>query len=86
MKKILQRDFSRRWYLFILAALFVLRVLLASPQDIFILPDASSMDDALMFRAAQTVTAGAWMGPYSWVAAGKHMFFAVWLAFLHALH
>lgn len=70
----------------LVAALFVVRVALASPQDIFILPNASSMDDALMFRAAQTVTAGQWMGAYSWVAAGKHMFFAVWLALLHTLH
>ena len=44
------------------------------------------LDDELMFRAANAITAGQWLGPYDYLTLSKGMFFAVWLAFLHALH
>ena len=39
-----------------------------------------------MFRAAQNITAGEWLGAYDYLTLSKAMFFPVWLALLHALH
>ena len=39
-----------------------------------------------MFRAAQSITAGQWLGPYDWLACGNIWFFAVWLSLCNALH
>ena len=44
------------------------------------------LDDELMFRAANSITAGQWLGAYDYLTLSKAMFFPVWLALLHALH
>lgn len=44
------------------------------------------LDDELMFRAANHITAGQWLGAYDYLTLSKAMFFPVWLALLHALH
>ena len=44
------------------------------------------LDDELMLRAANHITAGQWLGAYDYLTLSKAMFFPVWLALLHALH
>ena len=39
-----------------------------------------------MFRAAQSITAGQWLGEYDWLTLSKHMLFPLWAALCHALH
>ena len=61
------------------------RLVLASCQDVYVWIDGAPLDDELMFRAAQSITAGNWLGAYDYLTLSKQMFFAVWLAFLHLL-
>lgn len=42
----------------------------------------ASIDDTLMYKAAVSAANGEWLGEYSWIALGKHMFFSVWLGWL----
>lgn len=39
-----------------------------------------------MFRAANAITSGQWLGEYDYLTLSKSMFFAVWLALLNKLH
>ena len=36
--------------------------------------------------ATQSISAGNWLGEYNWLTMSKHSFFALWLAFLNAIH
>ncbi|MDD4849401.1 MAG: hypothetical protein PHO10_01730 [Gemmiger sp.] len=44
------------------------------------------LDDELMFRAANALTNGQWLGGYDYLTLSKSMGFAFWLALLHRLH
>ncbi len=44
------------------------------------------IDDELMFAVANSISAGEWLGDYTWLTLSKQMFFAVWLALCNALH
>ncbi|MCI6885396.1 hypothetical protein MR942_10410, partial [bacterium] len=44
------------------------------------------LDDELMFRAANAITNGQWLGEYDYLTLSKSMFFPVWLALLNLLH
>lgn len=68
-----------------LSFISVLRLLLMRTQYVFLEPDAS-IDDNLMLQAAIHIVNGEWLGEYHFLTISKHMFFAVWLAFLHVLH
>ena len=68
------------------AAVFALRVFLAGQQDLYIWVGGAPLDDELMYRAAQSITAGHWLGTYDYLTLSKQMFFAVWLAFCHTVH
>lgn len=68
------------------AALTLLRCLSVLFQQGYTWVGGAPLDDELMFRAAQAVTAGEWLGAYDYLTLSKSMFFPVWLAFLHALH
>lgn len=86
LKTILQKDLSRHTF-WVLAGLVVLaKLLLVHFQCIYTWIDGAPLDDELMFHAAQSITAGQWLGPYNWLTLSKHMFFPVWLALAHALH
>lgn len=86
LKTLLQKDISRRAF-WVLAGLVVLaKVLLVHFQCIYTWIDGAPLDDELMFHAAQSITAGQWLGPYNWLTLSKHMFFPVWLSLAHALH
>ena len=68
------------------AVLVVLRCGLTSFQQAYTWVGGAPLDDELMFRAAQAITAGEWLGAYDYLTLSKAMFFPVWLALLHALH
>ena len=65
----------------VLACLF--RLFLSYTQYATIYPPLAPLDDDLMFKAAQSIVRGKWLGDYTWLTISKHAFFAVWLAFLH---
>lgn len=68
----------------VLACLF--RLFLSYTQYATIYPPLAPLDDDLMFKAAQSIVRGKWLGNYTWLTISKHAFFAVWLAFLHKLN
>ena len=67
------------------AALTLLRLGVTVFQQGYIWVGGAPLDDELMFRAANAVTAGRWLGEYDYLTLSKAMFFPVWLALLHAL-
>ena len=69
-----------------LAALTALRLVLAGQQLAYVWVGGAPLDDELMFRAANSISAGQWLGGYDYLTLSKAMFFPVWLALLHALH
>ena len=68
------------------AVLAVLRCALTGFQQAYTWVGGAPLDDELMFRAANAITAGEWLGAYDYLTLSKAMFFPVWLALLHALH
>ncbi len=77
---------SRRMFWVLCALLVCLRLALAGFQQAYIWVGGAPLDDELMFRAANSITAGQWLGAYDYLTLSKAMFFPVWLALLHALH
>lgn len=80
-----QGDMGPVLFWVLLVVLIAGRLVLASCQDVYVWIDGAPLDDELMFRAAQSITAGNWLGAYDYLTLSKQMFFAVWLAFLHLL-
>ncbi len=68
------------------ALLVCLRCALTAFQQAYIWVGGAPLDDELMFRAANALTAGEWLGAYDYLTLSKAMFFPLWLALLHALH
>lgn len=85
IKRILQRDMSRRAFWLAVALVVLAKVVLSRFQMVYTWIGGAPLDDELMFRAAQSISAGQWLGPYDWLTLSKHMFFAVWLSACHAL-
>ena len=87
MKKIIFKDSDLNSIIAVtIAALaVVLKLVLAYGQYATIYPPLAPIDDHLMFTAAQNIVAGNWLGEYGWLTISKHMFFAIWLAFLHVI-
>ncbi len=87
MKKILFKDNDiNKWLAVRIAALAVaLKLVLAWGQFATVYPPLAPIDDHLMFTAAQNIVEGKWLGDYGWLTISKHMFFSVWLAFLHVI-
>ena len=87
MKKVLFKDNDiNKWLTILIAVLaVVMKLILAWGQYATIYPPLAPIDDNLMFTAAQNIVAGNWLGEYGWLTISKHMFFAVWLAFLHII-
>ena len=85
MKKLLFKDNDiNKWTALAVALLAVMaKLILAWGQYATVYPPLAPIDDHLMFTAAQNIVAGNWLGEYGWLTISKHMFFAVWLAFLH---
>ena len=77
---------SRRTFWVLCALLVCLRLALTGFQQAYTWVGGAPLDDELMFRAANNITAGQWLGAYDYLTLSKAMFFPVWLALLHALH
>lgn len=76
----------KRWlYVLLLLGVAGLRLLVGASQRVYLLPEGSGLDDMLMIRGAESITAGNWLGAYGGVAIAKNMGFALWLALLHTL-
>lgn len=86
LRSALQQDMSRRTF-WVLAVLVVLvKLVMTRFQMVYVWVGGAPLDDELMFHAAQSITAGQWLGAYDWLTLSKHMFFAVWLAVCNLLH
>ncbi len=87
MKRYLFRenDINKNFAVAIALLAVLLKLVLAWGQYATIYPPLAPIDDHLMFTAAQNIVAGKWLGEYGWLTISKHMFFAVWLAFLHTV-
>ena len=73
---------SRRTFWVLCALLVCLRLTLTGFQQAYIWVGGAPLDDELMFRAANSITAGQWLGAYDYLTLSKAMFFPVWLALL----
>lgn len=87
MKKyiIRENDLNKNFAVAIALLAVLLKIVLAYGQYATIYPPLAPIDDHLMFTAAQNIVAGKWLGEYGWLTISKHMFFAIWLAFLHII-
>ena len=85
MKK-LRLQLNRRTFWLCIALLVCLRCALTAFQQAYIWVGGAPLDDELMFRAANAISAGEWLGAYDYLTLSKAMFFPVWLALLHLLH
>ena len=77
---------SARGFWLCVAGLAAVKLALASFQTAYIWVGGAPLDDELMFRAANAISTGDWLGAYDYLTLSKSMFFAVWLALLNALH
>ena len=85
MKKF-RLQLSPRAFWLCVALLVCLRCALTGFQQAYIWVGGAPLDDELMFRAANCISAGEWLGAYDYLTLSKAMFFPVWLALVHALH
>lgn len=85
-KDIFKKDMSRRAFWIAVVLVVLAKLAVSRFQMIWVWVDGAPIDDELMFRAAQSISAGQWLGEYDWLTLSKHMFFAVWLALCNALH
>lgn len=76
---------GRKAMIVCVALLIALKLGLCSFQMMLASPNLSPIDDSLMVRAASSIVAGEWLGPYDCLTLGKHMGFAIWLALLNKL-
>ena len=85
MKKLIFKDNDiNKTAAVIIALLAVLaKLILSYTQFATIYPPLAPIDDDLMTKAAMSIVAGDWLGAYGYLTISKHMFFALWLAFLH---
>lgn len=68
---------SRRAFWVLCALLVCLRLALTGFQQAYIWVGGAPLDDELMFRAANHITAGQWLGAYDYLTLSKAMFFPV---------
>ena len=76
---------NRRTFWLCVALLVCLRCVLTAFQQAYTWVGGAPLDDELMFRAANAITAGEWLGAYDYLTLSKAMFFPVWLALLGLL-
>lgn len=86
LRSALQQDMSRRTFWVLVALVVLVKLVMTRFQMVYVWVGGAPLDDELMFRAAQSITAGQWLGAYDWLTLSKHMFFAVWLAVCNLLH
>lgn len=86
LRSALQQDMSRRAFWVLVVLVVLVKLLMTRFQMAYVWVGGAPLDDELMFRAAQSITAGQWLGAFDWLTLSKHMFFAVWLAVCNLLH
>ena len=88
-KKRLKQDklppLSMAGYALAVLAVFAVKAALAGQQRFYTWIDGAPLDDELYFHAAQSITAGNWLGEYNYLTLSKHPLFALWLAALQKL-
>lgn len=77
---------TRRAFWLWAALVSLLRCAVTHFQLAYMWAGGAPLDDELMFRAANAITSGQWLGEYDYLTLSKSMFFAVWLALLNKLH
>ena len=77
---------TRRAFWLWVALITLLRCAVTHFQLAYMWAGGAPLDDELMFRAANAITSGQWLGEYDYLTLSKSMFFAVWLALLNKLH
>lgn len=85
IKPIKNKDITILWAIGLGLILFVAKLVLSRAQNVYLAPDASGLDDMMMYNAAVSITKGEWLGAYNWMTLSKHSFYALWLAVLHWL-
>lgn len=86
LRSALQQDMSRRTFWVLVVLVVLVKLVMTRFQTVYVWVGGAPLDDELMFGAAQSLTAGQWLGAYNWLTLSKHMFFAVWLAVCNLLH
>ena len=86
LRSALQQDMSRRTFWGLVVLVVLVKLVMTRFQTVYVWVGGAPLDDELMFGAAQSITAGQWLGAYNWLTLSKHMFFAVWLAVCNLLH
>ena len=77
---------NRRAFWLWAALITLLRCAVTHFQLAYMWAGGAPLDDELMFRAANAITSGQWLGEYDYLTLSKSMFFAAWLALLNKLH
>jgi hypothetical protein len=80
-----KKDITKKTAMTVAILATVIKLALSLTQFATIYPPLAPIDDDLMFRRAQSIAGGKWLGEYGWLTISKHMGFSVWLAFLHKL-
>jgi hypothetical protein len=86
MKRLFQKDISRRTLWILIACTFAAKIILGWQQEIYVWVGGAPLDDELMYKMAHSISAGEWLGTYNYLTLSKQMFFAVWLAVCNFLH
>lgn len=86
LKPIKNKDLSLLWVLLLGLVLFAIKLVLSRAQNVFLAPDASELDDMVLYNSAVAITKGEWLGSYGWMTLSKHSFYSLWLAVMHWLH
>ncbi len=73
-------DIPRSSFCLLILGVVLAKLALGYLQMTYIWVGGAPIDDELMFAAAQSISAGEWLGDYNWLTLSKQMFFAVWLA------
>lgn len=85
LKRLLQKDISLRTFWLLTACVVLAKAALGYFQCTYVWVGGAPLDDELMWRAANSITAGEWLGGYDCLTLSKQMFFAVWLALCNKL-
>lgn len=83
--KISAVQLTTKWFILLIAAFALLRLLLTAGQQVELAPEITMFDDMLAYNGAKSIAAGEWLGSYNYLTMGKYMGFSLWLAALHKL-
>ena len=85
LKRLLQKDIPAPAFWTLAVCVMLAKAVLGYYQCTYVWVGGAPLDDELMWRAAQSISAGQWLGDYDCLTLSKQMFFAVWLALCNKL-